>query len=76
MFREMLKDEDAFTILDSMIGCALWSVVTSLFCLCPPGFLLGCGMPGAMFGGVIGFINDALVGNFEKVVSRMMEMEK
>ena len=66
MFREMLKDESAFTALDSMIGCVLYSLATSLFCLCPPGFLLGCGMPGAMFGGIIGFINDALVGKDEK----------
>ena len=71
MFRDILKDEDAFMALDSIIGCVFYSLATSLFCLCPPGFLLGCGVPGAIFGGVIGFINDALVGNFEKVVSRL-----
>ena len=76
MFRNILKDEYAFTILDSILGCVLYSLATSLFCLCPPGFLLGCGMPGAMFGGVIGVINDALVGNLEKLVSRLTGMGK
>jgi len=28
-----------------------------LFRLCPPGFLLGCGIPEAIFGGLIGFVN-------------------
>jgi hypothetical protein len=76
MFRDILEDESAFTALDSILGCAFYSLATSLFCLCSPGFLLGCGMPGAMFGGVIGFINDALVGNLEKLVSRVMEIGK
>ena len=49
--KEMLKDEsaDVLSLLRvAILGCISWSLGSSYFCLFPPGWLLGCGIPGAI----------------------------